>query len=36
MVDDVGDRHPADALERRVGVGGQEVDDRPVVVAHRG
>jgi hypothetical protein len=34
--DDVGDPHPADALECRVGVDGQEVDDRPVVVAHRG
>ena len=28
VVDDVGDRHPADALERRVGVDGEEVDDR--------
>ena len=36
VVDDLVDAHPADALERRVGVGGEEVDDRPVVVAHGG
>jgi hypothetical protein len=36
VVDDLVDPHPADALEGRVGVDGEEVDDRPVVVAHRG